>query len=433
LLYNYSVNHFSKRSNEMDIQRPLQAKTWWRKYWIIFPILIATSIGVWAKRSIGDASYMIMADKIKTAKVEQGDFVVNIRGTGQLKPNDIRWIASQVSGRVEQILVKPGALVENNQILAILSNPELLRQVERAQWELDAKTAESAADTVSMQSQLLDMQTTASAAEYDYKSSKLRYDAETVLINQGNNTVSKLDYQRSQFSYQQQYANWQSQLKRIDMMHRKIESSQIAQQARLGLLKSSLQQLQDQVKQLHLRATTQGILQQMSLELGQQTNVGSSVALIAKQDNLIAEVQIQELQISDIRIGQPAIVDTRNSKIQGEVIRINPAVEAGMVQVEIKLIDALPEEARPDLNIEALIKVTHIEDALYVKRPYFAPRFGQAQLFKLDDSQLARRTDVTFGNHSVHQIQIVAGLKAGDRIIISDTTAWQQHAEVFMH
>jgi hypothetical protein len=156
--------------------------------------------------------------------------------------------------------------------------------------------------------------------------------------------------------------------------------------------------------------------------------------LIADQGSLFAELQVQEIKVSDISLGQTVVVDTRSSKISGEVIRIDPAVNAGMVQIDVKLNTALPNEARPELTVDGLIEVSNIADALYVKRPVFAPRYSEAGLFKLvENNEFAQKQLVKLGQSSVNQIQILSGLKIGDEIIISDTSSWQEHQEVMIN
>lgn len=418
----------------MDIQREKQAQSLWRRYWYVWPLVLIAVAAVLVKSTIGNASYIVDQEEIQLATVQQGDFRVDVRGVGVLKPQDIRWISSEVAGRVEQVLVKAGAAVVPGQPMLILSNPELHRQLDQAHWELKATKAESHAAYVALESQLVELQNSVSEAELNYKGTKLRLDAETELLTQGRGSVSQLDYQRTQLSVEQQIQRWRAQQQRVEKMRANLEASHLAQQARLGVVENNYQRAKEQVAALTVSATTHGVVQQVSLALGQQVAVGASVALIANPQSLMAELQIQELQIRDIALGQPVMVDTRSSQIAGEVVRIDPAVNDGMVQVDVKLMGQLPSEARPDLNVEGMIEVSNIKDTLFVRRPAFAPRFTKAGLFTLAiDKATATKQQVTLGQSSVNRIQIVDGLGVGDIIIISDTSAWQQHTQVLIN
>jgi len=418
----------------MDIQREIKQTPLWRKYWYVL-VVILLAFGTYQLKSVmGNASFIVKQNELVTAKVEQGRFQVNVRATGVLKPVNIRWVSAQVSGRVEQAFVKAGALVSKGQLLIQLSNPELHRELEKSRWEFEAKKAENHAAFVALESQFLDLENSVVEANYSYQSSKLKLDAETQLIEQKNATVSALDYRRSQLTVKQKKQYWISQQQKVKKMRTNLEATKTAQQARLGLVENNYQRMKDQVSSLSVKATTSGVVQKVSLVLGEQVQVGGSVALIADQRSLFAELQVQEIKVADISLGQTVVVDTRSNTIYGEVIRIDPAVNAGMVQIDVQLNSELPNEARPDLTVDGMIEISNIADALYVKRPVFAPRYSDTGLYKLiNNKEFAQKQNVKLGQSSVNKIQILSGLQVGDEIIISDTSGWQEHQEVMIN
>ena len=418
----------------MDTIRDKLPTPIWRKYWYVAAGLLLVIAMYFLKSMIGNASFIVAKNELVIATVEQGNFIVNIRASGVLKPVDIRWVSSQVSGRVEQVFFKAGAEVLKGQTLMQLSSPALHRELEQARWEFKAKKAENYAAFVALESQLLDLKNSVVAANYSYQASKLKLDAETQLIEQKNGTVSALDYQRSQLDVKQKMQSWNSRQKKVVKMEANLLATQTAQQARLGLVESNYLRVKDQVSSLAIKATTNGVIQQVSLVLGEQVLVGGSVALIADQHSLFAELQVQEMKVSEIILGQLVIIDTRTSEIVGEVIRIDPAVNAGMVQVDVKLISALPNEARPELTVDGLIEISNIDNTLYVKRPIFAPKHSEVGLYRLTkDDQFAQKQMVSLGQSSVNKIQILSGLAVGDVVIISDTSDWQEHQEIMIN
>jgi len=415
----------------VDIQREKIAKPLWKKYWYVMPIFLTIVAMYQFNTVLGSASYIVEKNAVVIAKVEQGDFRVNVRATGVLKPLNIRWVSSQVSGRAEQVFVKPGAKVKKGDVLVQLSNPELHRNLEKARWELEAKQAESHVAFVTLESQMVDLENSVLSAKYSYQSAKLKLDAETALLAQGNATVSALEHQRSQLAVKQQMQFWRAQQQKTEKMKTTMVATSVAHKARIGLVENNYHRVKEQVASLQVRASTAGVIQQVSLELGERAQMGDSVALVADQNTLFAELQVQEVRVRDIALGQRVTIDTRTSEIFGEVIRIDPAVTAGMVQVDVKLTSNLPNEARPELTVDGLIAISHIKDALYVKRPVFAPRHSQVGLYKLsDDQQFARKYNVALGQSSVNKIQILDGLMLGDEIIISDTSSWQEHQDI---
>lgn len=418
----------------MDIQREPMPISRWRKYWYLIPMILLIVALIWARSFFGDTAYLVEKQTLRLAQIERGPFTVEIRGTGTLKPQQVRWISSQVAGRVEQLFVKPGTYVESGDPLLQLSNPQLNRELEQAQWELKATRAENQASRVALESQLLELENQVEEARFQYNSTKLKLDAEKELMAQGRGSISKIEFQRTQLAVKQQYQRWQGQVRRLEKMRENMASNLIAQAARLELIENNYQQKKQLVENLTVKASNSGVVQNLSLELGQQMAVGSSVGTIANQSDLYAELSVQELQIKDIALGHKVIVDTRSSNIAGRVTRIDPAVKSGMVTIDVALTDALPAEARPDLNVEGRIIIRDIDDTLFVKRPAYAPANAKLKVFRLTDNQMfADLTAVETGLSSVSQIEIKSGLKPGDTIIISDISKWQNHSRIMLN
>ncbi|WP_199610072.1 efflux RND transporter periplasmic adaptor subunit [Flocculibacter collagenilyticus] len=422
----------------MDIQRQLSGKSTLRKMnkYYYFILLAIIPIAAWAIKShfLGDASYIVKESSIQTAVVEKGKFNVEIRGIGVLKPDIMRWESAQVSGRVEQVLVKPGSVVAKGQTLLTLFNPSLVRQLKHAEWEVKATKAEHHAALVALESQLLELETSVIQAQFNYQAIKLKLDAERNLIAQRKGSISAIEFKRTELELKQQHHRWQAQQKRLVKMQTNLTAIQQAHHAKLGLVTNNYQQIQDEVAALTVVATNAGVVQQVSLNLGEQVHQGDAVALIANQNKLIAELDVQELQVQHIQRGQKVWIDTRQSQVLGEVARIDPAVINGMVKIDVKMVDDLPSEARPDLNVEGRIIISEFEQTTFVKRPAFSPRLSEAFVYRISpDGQLATKTNVTFGQRSVNYIQIEAGLNQGERIVISNTDEWLTHEHVLIN
>ena len=86
---------------------------------------------------------------------------------------------------------------------------------------------------------------------------------------------------------------------------------------------------------------------------------------------------------------------------------------------------ALPDGARPDLNVEGTIEIERLANVLYVARPSFGQPEGTVGLFRLEpDGGEAARTPVQLGRSSVKSVEIRAGLNEGDRVILTDMSQW---------
>jgi HlyD family secretion protein len=187
----------------------------------------------------------------------------------------------------------------------------------------------------------------------------------------------------------------------------------------------------EQLASLQVKAGIGGVLQQVPVEEGQRVALGANIARVARPDELMAELRIPETQARDVVVGQRVEVDTRNGVVEGRVARIDPAVQAGTVQVDVELDGELPRGARPDLSVDGTIEIERLQDVVFTGRPAYGQPNTTVGLFKLaEDGAAAVRVPVQLGRSSVNAVEIIQGLEPGDQVILSDTSAWDEYDRI---
>lgn len=391
----------------------------------IVMLSLAVGIFLWTSTRGG---LSVNGDNLIIAEVKQGSFTVSVKGTGILVPQNVQWLAADVEATVVRRVVRPGKQVKKGDLIVQLANPQLEQQMTELQWELAALTEEMKAETVNQETQLLAQQTQVLNTQLDLERSQLEQNAQSILIQTG--AVSAITYQRTQLETQQFEQRLLSEQQQHLKMKENLAVQNKARQARLNQLKNRLSRMEQRVDGLNVRATLDSIVLDVPVEAGQRIQAGTSIAKLAEQHNLYAELNIPEQQIRNIAVGQPALIDTRNSVISGIVSRIDPAVESGVVTVDIEFTQTAPPDARPDLSIDGEIRITEIEDTLYVTRPLYSQAKTQAAVYRVSsEGNLATRTPVRFGSGSPNQIEILEGLAPTDRIIVSDPSVFQHKPE----
>ena len=144
-----------------------------------------------------------------------------------------------------------------------------------------------------------------------------------------------------------------------------------------------------------------------------------------------AEIRLPEQQTKQVAVGQTVLLDTRAAGIvSGTVAKIGPAV-AGQTVVAVDLKDALPAGVAAGREVDGLVQITKFVNVLNVGRPVSGQADAEGVLFKVDaDGQHASKVKVRFGRASVNRIEIIAGLQPGDRVILSDMSAYARHDRV---
>jgi len=353
--------------------------------------------------------------------VKQGEMLRNVGGLGTLVPEEIVWIPAVTSGRVEKRLVQPGTTVSPDTIIFELSNQELQQQLQDAELQFKSAEAEYNNRKVELETQLLNQKAAAATVESDYQQARQEAEANETLAKEG--LVSDLVLKRTRIRAAELATRNDLEKKRIAMTTEAMKTQLAVTQSTLEQRRALVELRRKQVADLRVRAGMFGVLQQLAVEVGQQVTPGANLARVSNPNKLKAEVRIAETQLKDMRIGLPAEIDTRNGIIPGHVIRVDPAAVNGTVAVDVSLEGPLPPGARPDMSVDGKIELERLVNVLYIQRPAFGQEKSTVKLFKLEpDNQHAESVTVELGRTSVTTIEIVKGLKVGDKVIVSDTS-----------
>ena len=356
--------------------------------------------------------------------VKRGGMLRQVRGLGTLVPEDFRWIPAATEGRVERIVVQPGSTVTPDTVILELSNPELEMQALDAESQVRAAEAQAAELKVRLESQHLDQEAAAASVQADYAQAKMRADTDQQLAEQG--LVADLNRKLSKVTADQLENRNRIEQKRLAIAGDSIKAQLLGMQAQVEQKRVLARLRRNQVKALAVRAGIGGMLQQVPVEYGQRVSPGTILAKVAEQNRLKAVIKVAETQAKDIQIGQPASIDTRNGIVEGHVSRVDPASQNGTVTVDVALTGELPKGARPDLSVDGTVELERLENILYVGRPAQGGQGpGPVGLFKLEEGgSTATRVTVRLGRASVSTVEVAGGLKEGDQVILSDTSAY---------
>jgi HlyD family secretion protein len=362
--------------------------------------------------------------------VKRGSFGRQVHGLGTLVPQEIDWIAARDVGRVQKILLRPGATVEPDSIILVLRNPD----VEQAATDAEVQYESSLADLTNFKNQVerdeLQAESDAASAKSDYDQARLKADVDSQLFKDG--LISPIDQRLSQVASDEALARNTFEQKRLALAKASMNPQIAVKEAEVARLRSQARLRRDEADALTVRAGIHGVLQLLPIDTeGALVQPGTNIAEVADPTTLKAEVAVAETQARDIQIGQAAEVDTHNGVVKGHVSRIDPSVQNGTVSVDIVFSEPLPKGARPDLSVDGTIDLEYLADVVYVGRPAFGEENSSASIFKLTgDGAYAQQTQVQLGRSSVNAIEIVKGLEPGDRVILSDMSQWSANDRI---
>ena len=392
-------------------------------------ILAAIGAGSWYTAGLKPAEPAVDKATIWIDTVRRGPMLRQVRGTGKLVPEEIRWIPATVDGLVERKVLEPGARVTPGTVIIELSNPQLERDTVTAEWDLKAAESGFADFQLRLRSEELSQAADMARMQSDHEQAKVRYESRLKLYEDG--LVSTLDLQEYRVIVEQSANRIEIEKQRAAIRKESVEAQLLERRTQVEKSRAMYDLRKIQLEQLNVKAGVDGILQQIEVDAGQRVGTGSNLARVVNPAKLKAEINISETQARDVQLGQDVTVDTRNGVIDGRVSRIDPAVRNGSVTVDIRLDGELPKGARPDLSVDGTVVIERLEDIVYAGRPVQGEAESRISLFRLDpDGRRATRVMVTLGRTSVNTVEIKEGLQPGDQVILSDMTAHDNAASI---
>ena len=401
----------------MDIPREPAKKH--KKY--VWPAvgIVALAIATYGISNLEARAPTVPRAQLWIDSVKRGELLREVSGNGTLVPENIRWISAVTSGRVEQILVRPGASVEPGTVLMILTNPDVQMELLNAEQQLSTAQTQLVNLKQQLESQRLTQAGAVASAKAAFLDAQRQVGINEELARQ--KLIAQADLDRSKEQMEDLATRYKISQQQLELFTGAIQGQIRAQEEQISRARAIAEFQRVRTRSMEVVAGAKGTLTELPLEVGQWANSGATLAKVVEPGRLKAVLRIQETQARDVAIGQTAQIDTRNGIVPGRVVRIDPASTGGTVGVDVALEGPLPPGARPDLSVDGRIELERLPDVLYMGRPTIGQAESTVELFRLTpDGTEAERVKVTFGQTSVQSVVIKAGLNVGDKVILSD-------------
>jgi len=411
----------------MDIVRATPRRTVALRY----ALYAAASVALVAVAFFAAPSLFSRAERVPVVEratllvdvARRGPLVRAVRAAGTLVPDHVQVVATAADGVVDELPIRPGARVAAGDTIAVLSNPDLEAAAIDASAQLDAAREE-----------LRSAREEASAAQLDEdaayrtalaESKRADEEARSYTALHASGLVGDLSYRETLIKADENRSLAGIAERKIGVSAADASAKVAAAAARVAQLQAELDARRAQVATLVVRAGSAGVVQSVAVERGQRVQSGTEIARVAAARDLKAVLQVAESDVRGIAPGMPATIDANGSGIlTGRVARIAPAAQSGVVPVDVTLTAVRPS-VRPDQSVDGTIELARVRDALSIARPANAADDTTIALYRLTaDGAHAARTTVRLAGGSLDRVQVLAGLAAGDTVIVSDTSAY---------
>ena len=363
-------------------------------------------------------SQSVEADRLTISTVEQGTFDDFLPLRARVTPLVTVYLDAVEGGRVEKKLVEDGASVVAGQPLAVLSNAELqlstLEKQAEVEQQLNNMRSQELALTQTRNSNLRDL----NQAETDLAKMRRQYELQKPLAEKGFVSSKIFKDTQDDLRYQQQRLQI---LKQSISQTEALQTRQLSQlRAAAGSLNTSMGVAQSSLGQLNIRAPVTGQLSGFDIQLGQSLQQGERIGQIdsAGADKLQADVD--EFYLGRVQVGQAANADIDGKTYQLKVAKVYPQVRNGQFQIDLVFEGPEPKSIQRGQTVQAKLTLGDSTRAVLIPNGAFFNDTGGAWVFVVDSGgKSATKRQVQLGRKNSDFIEVLGGLKPGERVITS--------------
>ncbi len=412
-------------ANTMDVVRPRRRISIGKVIapLVVLALIVAAAYSVVSLAHRPAAAPLVDAGQLVTDVARRGTLVRSVRAAGTIEPDRVQVVSAAADGIVTTLDVRPGSTVHDGTSIATLQNPDLQAAVVDAQTQVDAARADVASAREEAQATRLDKQASYASATSEAQQADVTRGADTRLHAQG--LIGDLQYRVSLIKAQEDHGLVGIAQRQIGVDSADANAKIAAAQAKVDQLSALLAAQHAKLSTLDVRAGSDGIVQSVAVDRGQRVALGAEIARVANLGDLKAVLQVAESDLHGVAIGMPVSIDMNGGGTRrGFVERIAPAASNGTIPVDVRFIQ-IPAGARPDQNIDGTIELARLRDVISIARPANANDDSTINLYRISpDGSRAFRTSVRLGTGSLDRVAVASGLRAGDSVIVSDTSAY---------
>ena len=377
-------------------------------------------------------TYTLDGQRIRIAAVTTGSYEDYIPLRASIEPEKTVYLDAIEGGRVEQVLVEEGVIVEPGQALIELSNTSLQLDVIAREAEISEQLNNLRNTELAIEQNRLKLKS--DLIEIDYQITRLTRLVKRYETLEGKQFLSKTEYEDSRDELQY-WTNRRTVTRESQAQDEKIRLAQIEQlRSSVTQLEQNLTLARSNLDNLTIRAPRRGNLTSLDAELGESKARGERLGQIDDIDRFKATALVNEFYLNRVRIGQQALLEAGGREYRLEVSKIYPEVQAAQFEVDLRFVDATPADVRrgQTLQLRLVLGDSDREATLLPNGPFFNDT-GGAWVFVLDkDGDIAHRREVQLGRRNPNMIEVDGGLLPGDRVVISSYASFIEVDRLFI-
>ena len=418
----HATNSFHE-SRDSSMDKRLPKRSFFQKYkfhllggaaFLAFLIYVLASVS-------GGRKLRVESEKIVIADVTEAPFLDYVDAEGIVQPILTIKLNALESGTVKRIIAEEGAMLRKDDLILELQNPELERVIEEQQDEWEKQRILYEEKKLEMEQKTILLKQQALQARYELNRLQKDFTLGEEEFKMGVKSKAQLDVQREEYDYKTRNTALQLEGLRQDSAATRLRRELMEND--LERARKSTSHTRGRIDNLIVRAPMDGQLSFLNVTLGQRVGQSENIGEIKVMDNFKIHTRLSEYYIDRVAVGLPASVTYQGRKYPLRVSKVVPEVKERQFDVDLVFTEAMPDNVRIGKSFRVQVELGQPETAIVIPRGDFFQTTGGQWIYKLNKSgDRAVKTPVNVGRQNPVQYEIVGGLQAGDRVVVSGYT-----------
>ncbi|MBT8050822.1 MAG: HlyD family efflux transporter periplasmic adaptor subunit [Xanthomonadales bacterium] len=384
---------------------------------VLVAAILLPALGHWL-----NAEASIAADRIRTAVVSRGDLVRDLNVQGRVVAAVSPTLYSPATGTVT-LKVMPGDEVTTDQVLAAIDSPEVRAERLQEQAGLDGLQAELERARIQARKAQVSSQQVIDLAQVELTAAEreMRRADESMQTN----AISEMDYERARDELARARVGHSHAVQDAQLETESLEFETTTRQLAVDRQRLVVAELDRRVAELNIHSPVTGIVGNVAVEQKALVNENAALVTVVDLTAFEVEIRIPESYADDLGIGLAGDVKYNNAEYAGQLVSLSPEVVDGEVVGRIRFSDRMPPGLRQNQRVTVRITMDELQDVLKLQRGSFADHGGGRSAFVVTPDGLATRRPVRLGSRSITEVEVLDGLEAGERVIISSISEFE--------
>lgn len=360
-------------------------------------------------------------------EAREGEMENTVSANGTVEPSSEIVLVSPLSAKIRQVVTENGTQVKSGDAILILDTEYSELEFQRVKDELKLKDNNVVRLQLELEKNIRDIELDDQVKDLQVKNFEALLADARRLQAIGGMTQEEVDKARQNLAI----ALLEKKKLENELQYRKgsIASSVLNEQIQSSIQRKRLDELAKKLKNATVRAEVPGVITWLDNRIGTQVQEGDPLVRLANISSYSIMAQVSDMHSDKIRPGQPVQVEVGNTVEMGEIEQILPAVENNTIQFKVRLRKADSEKLRPKMKVPVRIITDTRQRSIYIPNGPGILAGKSQRVFVLQDGKAVVRT-VELGFRTSDKVEVISGLKAGDKVILSDMSVYEEKTEL---